>query len=553
MIIDNGRRRTAATLLCSTSLLIAGGCAARSSRGVAGRPSPPVSSSAGSLQPRSPVQLAGFAQEAAGDAQHAAGDVQRAAGDVQDSQGDAQDSRGDAPADTERAAEEVDVRPDASPSDGPTAEGLADSETNRALGPQLSAAQVLQLPVEACVQTALQSHPRILAARARAAAARNRVPQERALPDPMVDNMFWPIEQNALQTAGGRMQDQLSLTQDVPWPEKLRARAAIAAREAQVARAEAESVEREVAEAVRLAYYELWAAQRTMEVVEESRDLVSQLISVSESRYRVGGSQQDVIDAQIERERLQQQLLEAASQRAAAQAELAALMQQPRTLVVIPEDSLPLENLPTQLDALVAAAEQCNPDLQGRGWEIQRDLQRQRLAALQRYPDLRLGTQYGFMTREGAISRTADGLDNLSFSVGMTLPIWRQKIDAGISEAAFNRVSSSNLYQDQRLSIEGQLRRLLAEIDSLDQQRSLYAERIIPRSEQAYTIATSDYTVGRASFYEMVETYRELLLYKLQIVRLDAAVAARVAQLERTVGCEAPSAYACSPGAPIGN
>ena len=452
------------------------------------------------------------------------------------------------------AAEEIPGQQEGSPSAATSRDSQRDGDPLQiVLNPPLPSAQVVQLPVETCVLTALQSHPRILAGQARVAAAQNRIPQQRALPDPMVDSMFWPIEGNALQTAGGRMQDQIGITQQVPWPEKLRARAAVAAREVQVARAEVDSIEREIAEAVRLAYYELWAAQRTIEIIEDNRELVTQLISVSETRYRVGGSQQDVLNAVLERERLEQQQLEAASERAAAQAELAALMQQPRTLVVVAVDSLPLDNLPSQLDALVAAAEQCNPELRGRAFEIQRDLQRQRLAGLQRYPDLQFGTQYGFMTRDGALSRVADGTDNISFSVGMTLPIWHQKIAGGINEAAFNRVSSSQLFQSERLTIEGRLRRLLAEIDSLDQQRALYAERIIPRAEQSLDITTSEYSVGRTSFYELVEIYRELLLYQLQTVRLDAALATRLAQLERTVGCVDGSAYPCLPGAPINN
>ncbi len=185
-----------------------------------------------------------------------------------------------------------------------------------------------------------------------------------------------------------------------------------------------------------MAYYELWQAERTAEIVHKNQELVANLINVSEARYRSGGSQQDVLNAEIERERLQQQLLESASQRAAAQADIAALLQQPQYMVVITENSLPIEELPTQLECLISQAEQCNPELRGLGILIQRDLQKQRLANLQRYSDFQFGTQYGFMSRGGAISPVADGVDNISFSVGMTLPVYREKIRAGIREAA---------------------------------------------------------------------------------------------------------------------
>ena len=88
------------------------------------------------------------------------------------------------------------------------------------------------------IATAVASHPSIAAARQKVAAASHRIPQATALEDPIVGNTFWPIHDQALQTAGGRIGHQFSLSQKVPWPEKLDARGQVACREVQVAQAE---------------------------------------------------------------------------------------------------------------------------------------------------------------------------------------------------------------------------------------------------------------------------------------------------------------------------
>ena len=393
------------------------------------------------------------------------------------------------------------------------------------------------LSVESCVQIAVQSHPKVAAARARVAAAQHRIPQARSLADPMLNNNFFPIASNAQQTASGRMQNSISLTQAVPWPEKLRAKEAIAAREVCIAQAELESIEREIVESARLAYYEIWLAQRGQEIVRENQKLVDDLIRVAEGSYKSGGSQQDVINAEIERERLTRQQFELEGQSSAAQADLAALMQQPQSLSITTDMDLPFDNLPTRLENLVALAEQCNPELRGLGFEIQRDIQKRRLANLQRYSDFQFGAGYDFMTTSQALSPVADGVDNISFGVGMTLPVWREKIRAGVSESSAQVVSSARLRDAEKLSIVGRLRRLMAEIDSLDQQRAIFIERIIPRSEQALKIAMSEYTVRKTSFVQLTANYRELLTLKFQVIQLQASLAARIAQLERTVGC----------------
>ncbi len=424
----------------------------------------------------------------------------------------------------------------------PTAEKSDQNETQKVTATPKLTTDLLdgvasQLSVETCVQMALAGHPRIAAARYRVQAAMSRVPQASALADPMLNNNFFPIAANAQQNASGRMQNSISLSQQVPWPEKLKAKAAIACREVSIAQAEVSSVQREVTEEVQLAYYELWYSDQGLRILKENQQLTADLIRASEGRYRAGGSQQDVINAELQRERLTQQQLELLSKRAASQAELAALMQHPQSLVVTVEPELSTTQLPARLDELVGLAEQCNPELRGLGFQIQRNIQRQRLASLQRYSDLQFSGGYDFMTKGAAISPVADGVDNISFGVGFSLPIYRNKINAGISESIAELANSARLREAEQLSIAGRLRRLLSEIDALDQQRTLYIERIIPRAVQALQISLTEYTVGKTTFVQLTDNYTELLMYRLQVAKLESTLASRVAQLQRTVGC----------------
>lgn len=407
----------------------------------------------------------------------------------------------------------------------------APSEQSAAASPQ---------PVEYFIAVALQGHPRIAAMRQRVAAAVQEIPQARALADPMLGNTFWPITDQALQTAGGRIAHQATLSQQVPWPEKLSARAAVAQREVDIARAELARVERDIAEAVRLAYYELWFSERAIEIVEDNRNLVEDLIAVAETRYRTGGSQQDVLRAQLEGEKLEDQLITLRRQKAMAQADLAALVQQPLALAPEPMQELDLPDEPAQLDALVAAALQCNPELRGLAWQIARDRERQRLACLARYPDFQLGVGWSLVTEDDALSPVANGHDNINFSLGMTLPVWRDKINAGIREAAANTAATARMRDAEEDELYGMLRRLLAEAEASLQQLELYRSRIIPRTERTLQLATADYRGERLDFYSLIDLYQELLMYQLQVARIEATLAGTLAQLDRAVGCPVP-------------
>lgn len=392
-------------------------------------------------------------------------------------------------------------------------------------------------PVDFFVGAALARHPKILAARQRVAALTNVVPQVKSLPDPTFNNTFWPLQDNALQTAGGRVGNQMSLNQRVPYPEKLRAKAVIASREVQMAQAEVDVIAREITESVRLAYYEVWFATRAIGVIAETKDFVADLTQVAEARYRTGGTRQDVLRAQLEMDRLDEQLITLRKQKQVAQADLATLLQQPVSLLPEASGVLDIADTPQQLDSLIAQAEQFNPMLRGLAWEIRRDRDRERLACLQQYPDLSVGVNWGIISDGvNAISPVANGNDNLSFSVGTTLPIWREKIIAGVREAAHRRTSTTRRLEAERDELYGKIRRLLIQADALVEQREMYNDRIIPRTEDTLTVSIADYRSNGTDFFTLIETYRELLMFETQLARIDATLAGTIAQIDRTTG-----------------
>lgn len=135
------------------------------------------------------------------------------------------------------------------------------------------------------------------------------------------------------------------------------------------------------------------------------------------------------------------------------------------------------------------------------------------------------------------ISPVANGHDNISFVVGVTLPIWREKINAGIREATHRTGSTANRHEAERDAIQGKLRRLMAQADALVEQESIYENRIIPRTENTLKLSIADYRGKRTDFFSLIETYRELLMFETQMARIQATLAGTVAQIERTVGC----------------
>ena len=392
--------------------------------------------------------------------------------------------------------------------------------------------------VEYFVGIAVSGNPRIRAARARVAAASNRVPQAEALEDPLLSNSFYPISDQALQTAAGRAGNTLALAQKYPWPEKRWTKGAIADRETQIAAAKLAQAELEVEEMVRLAYYELWFADRAIKITDDNRQIAAELVNLAEARNAAGGSQQDILRAQLQLDALDNRLIELRRQKAVAQADLAALVQQPGMMGIEPTDEIDIAQVPERLDALFAAAQECSPRLRERRWAVSRDRQKQELACLGKYPDLVVGAGWQTITESAAVSPVANGHDNVNFMVGITLPIWRDRINAAIREASAEVVASNRDFTDARDDSFRQIRRLSEQAYAADEQVRLYNDRILPRAKRALQLASAEYRGRQVDFGEVASGFTEVLMFELQVVRAQATLAGTIAQLHRAIGCE---------------
>ncbi len=394
--------------------------------------------------------------------------------------------------------------------------------------------------IEDYVALALAANPKLTSMMHRVSALQQRVVLSRSLPDPAIHETFWPFNGNALETAGGRAASQLGVTQSIPWPKKLSAKAAIACREVQVAQSQLEDTRLAIIESVQLSCLEIWFADEAIQAVDDFGDLVKQLNDVSEAQYRSGRKntgQLDVLRARIESDRLEDRAVQLLRQKKIAQADLAKLIHQPNNLNIELSANIPTSSTEQHIEELIGLAGSCNPSLQGLAHEIARDRERQRLACLQKYPDLQIGANWLIVSADDAVSPVATGNDNFGFTVGMTLPIWRDKINAGVAEAAHQTQGSVELLSSERDTIAAKLRRLVAQFDSLSEQQRILVERIIPRTEDALRLSFADYSGNRTDFPSVVEMYEERLTLELQRIRIQANIAGTIAQIERQVGC----------------
>lgn len=385
------------------------------------------------------------------------------------------------------------------------------------------------------VGLALARNPRIQAAIRDVEALGMRVPQVTSLDDPMLD--FVPPTGSMTQTAGGMMDGMIGVSQKIPFPAKLKAMGEVAERVVRMALENLRSTRLAVVSEVKKAYYRLYLATVSLEVMRESRGLLERLRAAADARYRSGeASQQDVLRAEVELYVLSSGVLTLEQEMRTAAARLNTLMDRgPWAEIPEPRSIDPLA-VEWEVPALLARAVARNPELRILQERAERDIEAARLARLQYFPDLTVGGAYTFISGADALSPVATGDDVWNLQLGVNLPIWIHRIRAGILERNAEILGTALRYRGERNEIFFAVQDLWTRVDRDYRSAALFRDAVIPRARQALEVSEREYQAGRLGFTGLVENWRNTLDYGLEYHRAIVSLEESFAELERVVG-----------------
>jgi outer membrane protein, heavy metal efflux system len=389
--------------------------------------------------------------------------------------------------------------------------------------------------VETYIGYALAQNPDIHGARKQVEAAAMRVPQAASLEDPMLEvNPFLaPMHMGDM-----RQVIEMGVSQQIPWFGKLRTRAEVAEQETERARAELAATQLAVIEQVKIAYYELYFVQQAIQITEADRELLRALLEIAGARYRVGQvSQQDVLRAELEVLDLENQLVRLRQELQSAQARLARRLHLSPETPVRALDELPPEQIPHDVHRLYDQAIAARPELHAQLANVMRERRNVDLARLDYFPNVRLsGMWMGMDMPANGMDGEAGGADAFQLGVGVNLPIYRKRLDAGVQEAEARVVASARQYDSLRDQTQEEVKDLFAQIQSQQELLRLLRDEIVPKADQTFEVSLRGYEVGEVSFLQLVDNWQQLLRFQISMHRLEAQLRQTLARLERTIG-----------------
>jgi cobalt-zinc-cadmium efflux system outer membrane protein len=398
------------------------------------------------------------------------------------------------------------------------------------------------LPAEAglddYVRIALRDNPGIARAIRQVQVLGYQVPQVTSLDDPMINLI--PPTGDMLETAAGMMDGAVGVSQKVPFPGKLSARGRIAEDAVRMALATLADTRIATVAQVQKAYYSYYLADASIQITRQSEQFLQQIHAVAGARYEAGtATQQDVLRAEVELYGLQNDLITLEQQRATAQALLDTLMNRSADAPLPAPRAFELAQVEWKLPQAMQQAAKSNPRLTRLQAQIERDLETVKLARLNYFPDLTLGSTYTFISASGISPvRTGDDAWNLAF--GLNLPIWWQRLRARVLEGNAQTLASVDEYNDLRNRLFFELQDTLVKIDTQYRQALLLRDLIVPRAWQTVTVSTSSYQAGTLEFTALIDNWRKWLDFSLGYHRALAELEQRFADLQQLIGVPVP-------------
>ena len=326
--------------------------------------------------------------------------------------------------------------------------------------------------------------------------------------------------------------NQLQLMQMLPFPGKLSLAGGAASAQASAVGFRAEDVSWELRNQTAMAFYDLYATARGLDVARETLRLLQDIAATAEAMYRVGdGRQTDVLRARVEIARMAQDTLRMQAMRQAMTARLDALLDRGPS-IDMGDPALPAypDTIPARA-WLDSVARDARPMIRAGIDDVRASDASARLARKEIFPDLQVGVQYA--QRGGEMGTERMG----SFMLGASVPIFARsrQFQMRVEADAMKQMAQADLAA-MRAETRGKIGESYAALSRARTLAQLYRTTVLPQAEATVTSALSAYRVGSVDFMTLLDDRMTVNKYRQELYVLDADQGKAWAELEMLIG-----------------
>jgi outer membrane protein TolC len=319
----------------------------------------------------------------------------------------------------------------------------------------------------------------------------------------------------------------LTIEQQIPLSGIRRSRRTAALADIDRLRAETNRTTLDVGIQAANAFLMLQERRRTQALVAEQIGFARDVVTAANARYSSGTApQSDVLRAEVEVARLAALSRALVSEVRGAEAMLNATLALDADLTVPPLASVAfVEPLPTW--SAIRTALTSRPELAAGRAEIARadaDVQVMR-DMFKPMATIRTGPAYTMAEGRGWMAM-----------VGISLPIWRDKLRAGVAEAQAMRAMSEADLRAMTRMIEGDAAAAVNQLQAARDRQDALTTDVLPRARMAIDPAVAGYSAGQVPLVTVIEAVQVLWRVQSDLITADTELGLAWARLGRALG-----------------
>jgi outer membrane protein, heavy metal efflux system len=372
------------------------------------------------------------------------------------------------------------------------------------------------------IRMAGERRDELQAARARIRAGEARPAIVSALEDPMLSPSL-----DHLPFMLGGADVSVTIEQRFPLSPLRRHRRASALADIDRLRADAGRTALDVSLEAGRSFLMLQERRRTAELIDEQVAFARDVVSAANARYASGTApQSDVLRAEVEVARLEALARALVGEIRSAEAMVNTSLALDADLPVPPLVSLTLTQ-PVPSWAAIRAALTSRPELAAGRAEIARaDAEVEVMQDMFRpMATIRTGPSYTMTDGRGWMAM-----------VGISLPIWRGKLRAGVAEAQAMRAMSEADLKAMTRMIEGDAGVAVSQLQAAQARQFALTSDVLPRARMAIEPAVAGYAAGQLPLVSVIEAVQALWLVQADLIAADTELGLAWVRLGRALG-----------------
>ena len=137
--------------------------------------------------------------------------------------------------------------------------------------------------------------------------------------------------------------------------------------------------------------------------------------------------------------------------------------------------------------------------------------------------------------RTGLASTMAEGRGWMAM-VGISVPVWRDKLRAGVAEALAMRAMSEADFRAMTRMIEGDAAVAVNQLQAVRERQLALRDDVLPRARMAIDPVVAGYAAGRLPLVSVIEAVQALWSVQSDLISADAELGLAWARLGRAIG-----------------